>query len=79
MDFWIVFGLIFLIIHSIQLHYRAGKRIRALEETLSEMAVANLEVAKALSMVHDEVLGHDKDLMAIRIKLKMKELENERN
>lgn len=75
----LAFILFFSIFNFIRLHYRAGKRIRALEEALAQMALSNLETVKAVSMVHDEVLNHDKDLMAIRIKLKMKEQEDERN
>lgn len=70
MDFWIVFIFVFLMIHFVQLHYKAGKRIRALEKSLSEMMEVMSRTTDIVKRNHDLLESHDKELLHMRIKLR---------
>lgn len=72
MDFLIVFLLVFFPIHFIRLHYKAAKRLKALEESIAEMAVANTNIAEAVGRINKIVTDHDLELMSMRFKLKRK-------
>lgn len=71
----LVFILIFSISTFARLHYRAGKRIRALEESMAEMAQANLQMAEAMSLLTKTVNDHDLNMIGMRSKLKTKEID----
>lgn len=84
MEFWIVFLVIILLIHSVQLHIRAGKRIRVLEENLlttqqqlGRHLNASIELSEAMKKLVDMTYDHERELFALRIKEKSHESSKE--
>ncbi len=76
MDFWIPFIFVFLLIHSLQLHYRAAKRIRALDkqvedlyQEVSNLVSVNIELADMICTLADRSTQDGQEIMAIRTNL----------
>lgn len=76
MDFWIAFVLVTLLVHFAHLHYRAWKRIRALEKEVEEIyQYANdhmdisIQLTKLVAILVDRSTQDGQEIIAIRANL----------
>lgn len=74
-----VFLAFFAVIQIIMYLRKLSKRVKDLEMMIGEMAIANLDLAKGVQTMNQTITTQTKDLVAIRSKLKLKELTDDQH